>query len=210
MHSWCPTEASCPGKSCYSVHENEIHRQFKLKLGNNSHVPQVLWDWDWDLVEGVPRRRTVGIEGSDAVSCDYLVVRGVARRIFDHVELEGDIREKHAHTWARSRWRLLNSHLIVSLVEHNKCFKIMILKHFLSLSPPLENWTRCPLIYIYTAARCKDWLQCLDKGDHWENEREREMTRIKAIGRCLTFLQALISLLQITMLYQQDTRLSSV
>lgn len=130
MHSWCPTEASCPGKSCYAVHENEIHRQFKLKLGNNSHVPQVLWDWDWDLVEGVPRRRTVGIEGSDAVSCDYLVVRGVARRIFDHVELEGDIREKHAHTWARSRWRLLNSHLIASLFEQNKCFKIMILKHF--------------------------------------------------------------------------------
>lgn len=130
MHSWCPTEASCPGKSCYSVHVTEIHRQFKLKLGNNSHVPQVLWDWDWDLVEGVPRRRTVGIEGSDAVSCDYLVVRGVARRIFDHVELEGDIREKHAHTWARSRWWLLNSHLIVSLFEQHKCFKIMILKHF--------------------------------------------------------------------------------
>lgn len=64
-------------------------------MGNNSHVPQVLWDWHRDLVEGVPRSRAVGIEGSDAVRCDYLVVRGVARRIFDHIELEGDSSDIH-------------------------------------------------------------------------------------------------------------------
>lgn len=62
-------------------------------MGNYSHVPQVLWDWHRDFVEGVPRRRAVGIEGSDAVCCDYLVVRGVACRIFDHVKLKGDKRD---------------------------------------------------------------------------------------------------------------------
>lgn len=177
MHSWCPTEASCPGKSCYSVHVTEIHRQFKLKLGNNSHVPQVLWDWDWDLVEGVPRRRTVGIEGSDAVSCDYLVVRGVARCIFDHVELEGEIREKHAHTWAQSRWRLLNSHLIVSLFEQHKCFKIMILKHFfLSLSPPLRKLDRLPShLHLYRSKMQRLTAMFGQRGSlrEWKRERER-------------------------------------
>lgn len=54
----------------------------------NSHVPQVFWDRYRDLVEGVPRGRAVGVEGSDAVGCDYLVVCGVACRIFDHVELK--------------------------------------------------------------------------------------------------------------------------
>lgn len=58
-------------------------------MGNNSHVPQVLWDRHRDLVEGVPRSRAVGIERSDAVRRDYLVVRGVTCRVFDHIELEG-------------------------------------------------------------------------------------------------------------------------
>lgn len=54
----------------------------------HSHVPQVFWDGDEDLVEGVSRGRAVGVEGPDAVCCDNLVVCGVARCVFDHIELK--------------------------------------------------------------------------------------------------------------------------
>lgn len=40
---------------------------FKFDDVKNSHVPQVFWDGDGDLVEGVSRGRAVGIEGSDAL-----------------------------------------------------------------------------------------------------------------------------------------------
>lgn len=39
-------------------------------------------------MEGVSRGRAVGVERPDALGCDDLVVRGVARRVFDDVELE--------------------------------------------------------------------------------------------------------------------------
>lgn len=39
-------------------------------------------------MEGVPRGRAVGVEGPDALRCDNLVVCGVARGIFDHIELK--------------------------------------------------------------------------------------------------------------------------
>lgn len=56
----------------------------------HSHFPQVLWDRDGDLVEGVSGRRTVGVEGPDAIRCDDLVVCGVARRIFNYIELNAE------------------------------------------------------------------------------------------------------------------------
>lgn len=54
----------------------------------HSHVPQVFWDRDRDLVEGVSRRWAVGVEGPDAFCRDDLVVCGVACRVFNHIELK--------------------------------------------------------------------------------------------------------------------------
>lgn len=68
----------------------QVHPSAGCKCDNTEdlHVPQVFRDWDGDLVEGVSRGRAVGIEGSDAIRRDDLIVRGVARRIFNHIELE--------------------------------------------------------------------------------------------------------------------------
>lgn len=78
-----------PGGSARSCSFKYIHLQ-AVKCDNTKdlHVPQVFRDWDGDLVEGVSRGRAVGIEGSDAIRRDDLIVRGVARRIFNHIELE--------------------------------------------------------------------------------------------------------------------------
>lgn len=87
-------------------------------------------------MEGVPRRRAVGIEGSDAVRRDYLVVRGVACRIFDHVELGGDSSEMHAHRCETASKQLVIAFKITFNripLELNECFKIiMILRYFLT------------------------------------------------------------------------------
>lgn len=70
----------------------------------DSHVPQVFWDGDGDFVKSVSRGRGVGVQRSDPLRCDDLVVCGVARRIFDYVELEAAEREAKtpfAHTLQR-------------------------------------------------------------------------------------------------------------
>lgn len=36
-------------------------------MKRHSHVPQVFWDGDGDLVKGVPRGRAVGVNGPDAL-----------------------------------------------------------------------------------------------------------------------------------------------
>jgi len=59
-----------------------------ITLNLNSHFPQVFWDGDGDLVERVSRGRAVGVDRSDALRCDNLIVCGVTCRIFDYIKLK--------------------------------------------------------------------------------------------------------------------------
>jgi hypothetical protein len=62
--------------------------------GSDSHVPEVFWDSDGDLVEGVSGGGAVGVDGPDAFVRDDLVVCGVAGCVLDDVELKGSNRDK--------------------------------------------------------------------------------------------------------------------
>lgn len=67
-----------------------LHIPFTQSSGTktDSHVSQVFWDGDGDLVESVSSGRTVRVERPDPLRRDNLVVCGVTCCIFNYVKLK--------------------------------------------------------------------------------------------------------------------------